>query len=59
MPTKEINEAIAILEAQLKQYEGLLNESLNNDEILAKTKVILQELKKVAQELNELKKMKK
>ena len=59
MPDKEINAAIALLENQLKQYEKLLDESISNDEILSKTKVILRELKQVSEELNELKRLKK
>jgi hypothetical protein len=58
MPTKEINAAIIALEAQLSHYEKLLDQSISNNEILAKTKVILRELRKVSQELNELKKLK-
>jgi hypothetical protein len=58
MPTQEINAAIAALEAQLQHYEKLLDHSITNNVILSKTKVILQELRKVSQELNELKKLK-
>jgi hypothetical protein len=58
MPEKEINAAIMELENQLKQYEKRLDESITNNEILAKTKVILRELKQVAEELNELKRLK-
>jgi hypothetical protein len=57
MPTKEINAAITVLEERLKHYENLLDRSISNDEILSKTKVILRHLKKVAQELNDLKKI--
>ncbi|HEV7424705.1 MAG TPA: hypothetical protein VGO21_06005 [Candidatus Paceibacterota bacterium] len=57
MPTKEVNAAIAVLEAKLQHYEKLLDRSISNNEILAKTKVILQELKQVSKELNELKKL--
>ncbi len=58
MPTKEINTAITTLEGQLKHYENLLDQSISNGEILAKTKVILRNLKKVSQDLIELKKYK-
>ena len=58
MPTQEINAAIAALEAQLKHYENLLDHSITNNEILSKTKVILQELRKVSKDLNDLKKLK-
>jgi hypothetical protein len=59
MPDKEINAAIVLLESQLKDYEKLLDESITNNEILAKTKVILRELKQVSEDLNELKRLKK
>jgi hypothetical protein len=59
MPDKEINAAIILLETQLKEYEKRLDESITNDEILSKTKVILRELKQVSEELNELKRLKK
>ena len=59
MPDKEINAAIVLLENQLKDYEKLLDESITNNEILAKTKVILRELKQVSEDLNELKRLKK
>ncbi|HLA58846.1 MAG TPA: hypothetical protein VK622_08800 [Puia sp.] len=59
MPDKEINAAILLLESQLKDYERLLDESITNNEILARTKVILRELKKVSEDLNELKRLKK
>jgi cell shape-determining protein MreC len=59
MPTKEIKAAIISLESQLKHYEELLDRSIDNDEILAKTKIILQKLKEVSKELNELKRLKR
>ena len=58
MPEKEINAAITELENQLKQYEKRLDESITNNEILAKTKVILRELKQVSEDLIELKRLK-
>jgi hypothetical protein len=58
MPLPEINSAIAKLEAQLKQCEQKLDHSITHDEILAKTRVILQELRKVSRELEALKKLK-
>jgi hypothetical protein len=58
MPTAEIEKAIATLEAQLSSYEKHLDQAISNDEILAKTKAILHQLKKVAGELAELKKLK-
>jgi len=57
MPTKEITAAIVVLEKQLKNYEKLLDESIANNEILAKTKIILLKLKEVSKELVELKKL--
>jgi hypothetical protein len=59
MPTKEVNAAIVLLESQLKHYEKLLDESITNNEILANTKLILRELKKVSEDLNGLKRLKK
>ena len=58
MPDKEINAAIVLLESQLKHYEKMLDESISNDEILAKTKVILRKLNQVSEDLNELKRLK-
>jgi hypothetical protein len=58
MPDKEISAAIALMESELKHYEKLLDESIANNEILAKTKIILRKLKKVSQDLNELKRLK-
>jgi hypothetical protein len=58
MPTKEINAAIAKLEAQLKVYEKTLDTSIANNEIFSKTKVILLELREVSKQLDELRKLK-
>ena len=58
MPTKEINAAIAALEIQLKYFVNLLDQSISNNEILSKTKIILHELRKVSRDLNELKQLK-
>jgi cell shape-determining protein MreC len=58
MPDKEISAAIDLMESELKHYEKLLDESIANNEILAKTKIILRKLKQVSQELNELKRLK-
>jgi len=59
MPDEELNAAIVVLENQLKHFEMLLDESITNDEILAKTKIILRQLKQVSESLNELKRLKK
>jgi len=59
MPEKEINAAIESLENELKRYEKLLDESITNNEILSKTKIILHKLKQVSEDLNELKRLKK
>lgn len=58
MPEKEINAAIIVLESELKHYEKLLDESITNNEILLKTKIILRKLKQVSEDLNELKRLK-
>lgn len=58
MPDKEINAAIVLLESQLNHYEKLLDESITNNEILSKTKIILRKLKQVTEDLNDLKRLK-
>ena len=58
MPTAEIEAAIKALEIQLRHYENLLDQSIRNDEILAKTKVIYHDLKVVSDKLKQLKKLK-
>lgn len=58
MPEKEINAAIVVLEKELKHYEKLLDDSITNNEILSKTKIILRKLKQVSEDLNELKRLK-
>jgi hypothetical protein len=58
MPSTEVNAAIAALETQLHHYENLLDQSISNGEILAKTKLILHNLREVSRQLNELKKLK-
>jgi uncharacterized membrane protein len=59
MPTHEIDAAIKALEIQLKHYETILDQSIRNNEILSKTKVIYQDLKIVSEKLKALKKFKK
>ena len=59
MPTKEIDAAIKALEIQLRHYENLLDQSIRNNEILSQVKVIYHDLKKVAEKLKELKKIRK
>jgi hypothetical protein len=44
------------LEAKLKEYEMYLEASIKNNEILAKTKTILHEIKRISQKIIELKK---
>lgn len=58
MPEKEINAAIVLLESELKHYEKLLDESISNNEILSRTKIILRKLKQVSEDLNKLKRLK-
>jgi hypothetical protein len=48
---------IAELELRLIFYEKLLDESIANNQIFAKTKVIFLELKQVSQKIIELKKI--
>ena len=47
--------AIDALEVKLKEYELYLEESMNNNEILARTKIILHEIKRISQKIIELK----
>jgi hypothetical protein len=46
------------LENQLRQYEKLLDESFAKNQVLAETKIIFHELKKISEKLIELKKSK-
>jgi hypothetical protein len=48
-------EALDALEEQLKEYEMFLEESINNNEILAKTKIILREIKRISKKIIEIK----
>ena len=57
MPTEEVNAEIKALEIQQRQYEKLLDQSISNNEILAKVKVIYHDLKAVSDKLKELKKL--
>jgi hypothetical protein len=47
---------IVALEIQLRHYEKLLDQSIKNDEVFAKTKTIFHEMKKVYTQLENLKK---
>jgi hypothetical protein len=51
MQTKDCTDEIRELEIQMAQYEKLLDQSFSNNEILAKTKVIYHQLKKVSERL--------
>jgi hypothetical protein len=51
MQTKDCTEEIRDLEIQMAQYEKLLDLSFRNNEILAKTKVIYHQLKKISERL--------
>lgn len=57
MQTPDLQAEIAALEIQLKHFENLLDQSIINNEVLAKTKLILHEVKKVSEKLNELKRL--
>ena len=46
---------IASLEIQLQRYEYLFDQSSKNNEVLAKTKIILHDIKLVSEKLIELK----
>jgi hypothetical protein len=58
MPEEKINAAIVLLESELEHYEKLLDESITNNEILSRTKIILRKLKQVSEDLNKLKRLK-
>lgn len=49
---------IVSLENQLRHYEKLLDESFAKNQVLAETKIIFHELKKISERLIELKKTK-
>ncbi|HET7003614.1 MAG TPA: hypothetical protein VFI33_19970 [Puia sp.] len=55
MQTKDCTEEIRDLEIQMAHYEKLLDLSFRNNEILAKTKVIYHQLKKISERLALLK----
>jgi len=48
---------IASLERQLKEYEIFLSKSIEKNEIFAKTKIILAEIKRISRKLMALKKL--
>jgi len=51
MQAKDCTNEIRDLEIQLAQYEKLLDLSFRNNDILAKTKVIYHQLKKISERL--------
>ena len=55
MQTKDCTDEIRELEMQMAQYEKLLDLSFRNNEILAKTKVIYHQLKKISERLAAIK----
>jgi len=55
MQTKDCTEEIRDLEIQMTHYEKLLDLSFRNNEILAKTKVIYHQLKKISERLAAMK----
>ena len=55
MQTKDCTDEIRELEIQIAQYEKLLDLSFRNNEILAKTKIIYHQLKKVSERLTAIK----
>ena len=57
MQTKDLTAEITALEIQLKHLSSVLDQSIRNNEILAKTKVIYHELKQVSDKLQQIKKM--
>jgi hypothetical protein len=57
MQTKDLNAEITALEIQLKQLTMLLDQSIRNNEILAKTKVIYHDVRLLTDKLQKLKEM--
>ena len=55
MKPQTCNQEIAALENLLKEYEKLFEESIQNNEILGKTKIILLEMKRISQKIIDLK----
>jgi hypothetical protein len=55
MHTQSRKAEIAALEIQVRHYENLLDQSIRNNEILAKTKFIYHDLKLVMQKLSKMK----
>jgi hypothetical protein len=57
MQNPELNATILALEIQLDYYEKLLDQSIRNNEVFAKTKKVLHDLKEVSGRLAFLKKL--
>ena len=55
MKPQTSNQEINKLENILKQYEKFFEESIKNNEILGKTKIILLEMKRISQKIIDLK----
>jgi hypothetical protein len=53
--TRVPKEEIHALECQLKDFEKLLDDYISDDVILSKSKVILQEIKRISKKIIELK----
>ena len=57
MQNPELYATILALEIQLNYYEKLLDKSIRDNEVFAKTKKVLQDLKEVTGRLDYLKKL--
>jgi hypothetical protein len=57
MQNHELNATILALEIQLNYYEKLLDQSIRENEVFAKTKKVLQDMKEVSGKLAYLKKL--
>jgi hypothetical protein len=57
MQNPELNATILALEIQLNYYEKLLDQSIRDNEVFAKTKKVYQDLKEVSGRLAYLKKL--
>jgi hypothetical protein len=57
MQTQDLQAEITALEIQLKHLNNLLDQSIRNNEILAKTKIIYHDVRLLTDKLQQLKEM--
>jgi hypothetical protein len=56
MQSQEVKAEIAALEIQLRDCKILLDDSISNNEIFAKAKIIFHEIKIISEKIEDLKK---